>query len=58
MLCSGQTRNCVRIQRSGFLSENPSRLCSLAADLGIAKFVNQNGVHVMLEQTYFQVGAL
>ena len=42
-------------ERRGLSREDAYMLCSLAADLRITQFVNQNnGVHVMLEQKYFQ----
>jgi acetamidase/formamidase len=41
-------------ERRGLSREDAYMLCSLAADLRITQFVNQNnGVHVMLEQRYF-----
>jgi len=41
-------------ERRGLSREDAYMLCSLAADLRITQFVNQNnGVHVMLEQKYF-----
>jgi acetamidase/formamidase len=42
-------------EHRGLSREDAYMLCSLAADLRITQFVNQNnGVHVMLEQKYFQ----
>jgi acetamidase/formamidase len=41
-------------ERRGLSREDAYMLCSLAADLRITQFVNQNnGVHVMLERKYF-----